>query len=287
MHGCPQECPGCYTHSGAARHHRGSPIADLKVEQPYGAPVLLSGLGALVLKKSELSILDQHHKDTLQNLLRLHPKTPRSVVYFLAGSLPCSALIHLRQLSLFGMVARLKDSLLHEHAVNALHTKPSSHSWFHGIRDICLQYQLPHPLTMLDSPLSKEAYKVLVKKHVINYWEIVLRDEAFVLPSLRHFRTGFMSLTTPHPLFATAGSSPYEVSKASIQSLFLSGRYKTEALCRFWSQNPAGVCLLPQCMRKSIVEDVRHILLDCTSLATVRENLVRFNYASLCPFLVT
>ena len=36
-------------------------------------------------------------------------KTPRTVVYFLAGSLPGSALLPSRQLSLFGMIARQND----------------------------------------------------------------------------------------------------------------------------------------------------------------------------------
>ena len=196
---------GATLHSGSARHHRGNPLEGLKVEQLYGSPVLLSGLGALVLKKSELSILDQHHKDTLQNLLRLQSKSPRCVVYFLSGSLPFTALIHLRQLSLFGMISRLKDSVLYKHAVNALHTKQSSHSWFHQIRDICLQYQLPHPLTTLADPPSKEVYKITVKKQIINYCEIVLRSEAAELPSLHYFHPEFMSLATSHSLLGQLG----------------------------------------------------------------------------------
>ena len=267
---------GATLHSGAARHHRGNPVAGLKVDKLYGSPVLLSGLGALVMKKSELNQLDHHYKDTLQNLVRLQPKTPRCVVFFLSGNLPCSAQVHMRQLSLFGMISRLEGSVLHQHALNAMNTKRSSNSWFHQIRDICLQYQLPHPLTTLASPPSKEAYKQKVKKKVINYWEVVLRNEAAGLPSLKFFHPGFMSLASPHLLLSTAGSSPYEVAKAHIQSLFLSGRYKTERLCRFWSKNPGGHCLLPLCKGKSIPEDVEHILVGCTSLSSAREILINF-----------
>ena len=38
--------------AGLARGHCGNPAAALKVEKLYGVPVLLSGLGALVLSKT-------------------------------------------------------------------------------------------------------------------------------------------------------------------------------------------------------------------------------------------
>ena len=114
-----------------------------------------------------------------------------------------------------------------------------------------------------------------------------MREEASELPSLKHFHPAFMSLMSPHPLFWTAGSSPYEVTKAHVQSLFLSGRYKTERLCRFWSCNPDGFCMMPLCKGRKIVEDVEHILVDCPSLSPARQNLVSFTirYAVSVPLL--
>ena len=133
--------------------------------------------------------------------------------HFLAGSLPGEALVHLRQLSLLGMITRLQGSTLHRHALNSFDSNPSSASWFHRVRDLCLQYQLPHPLSLLSAatPIPKEVYNSLVKKHVINYWEMKLRDEASPLTSLRLFHPQFMSLARPHPIFLSARSSPYEV----------------------------------------------------------------------------
>ena len=69
--------------AGLARNHRGNPAAALKVEQLYGVPVLLSGTAALVLKTSEEELIDKHLKSKLQNLQKLHEKTPRVVVHFL------------------------------------------------------------------------------------------------------------------------------------------------------------------------------------------------------------
>ena len=142
--------------AGLARGHRGNPAAALKIEQLYGQPVLLSGLASLVLGKPELEALDHHHKVTLERLLRLYPCTPAPVVYLLAGCPPARATLHLRQLSLLGMVARLgPTSILHKLGVHILNNppqqsrSPSSMLWFVQVRQICLQYCLPDPLQVL------------------------------------------------------------------------------------------------------------------------------------------
>ena len=90
--------------AGLARDHLGNPAAALRVEKVYGLPVLLSGLSALVLRNSELESLDHHYKVSLERFQRLYRATPAPVVYFLAGSLPASALLHLRKLSLLNIL---------------------------------------------------------------------------------------------------------------------------------------------------------------------------------------
>ena len=105
-------------HVGMSQNHRGNPSSSLKVLSLYCTPVLLSGLAPLILTKSEVTLIERHYKETLLRLLRLPKKTPRSVVYFLAGSLPGVALLHSRQLSLFGMITRDSGSVLHQHAEN-------------------------------------------------------------------------------------------------------------------------------------------------------------------------
>ena len=133
-------------------------------------------------------------------------------------------------------------------------------------------------ITLLSPPIpySKQALKRLAKNRVISFWETKLRMEAFPLTSLKYFKPSYMSLTTSHPLVRTAGSSPYEVTKAQVQALFLSGRYRTEKLCRFWSNNQNGYCLGPLCRDLGVVEDEDHILLHCRSLAATRQKLYEF-----------
>ena len=189
-------------HTGMARGHRGNPVSSLHIDKLYAIPVLLSGLATLVLTDAEIRMIDQHQKETIRCLLRLQQNTPRCVVYFLSGCLPGAALLHLRQLSIFGMISRLPGSILHQHSLNVFSSKTiSPKSWFHQIRRWCMLYGLPHPLDFLKSPPTKATFKTFVKKRVIDYWESLLRAEATLLPSLSSFRPAFMSLTTPHPIY--------------------------------------------------------------------------------------
>ena len=204
-------------------------IASLRVEKMYGVPVLMSGTASLVLKQSEINILNQHYKNTLQNLLKLHDKSSDAVVYFLAGSLPAVALLHIKQLSLFMMIARLPNNILNRigrHSLTA--SNDQSKSWFLMVRDICLMYLLPHPLSLMESPPTKEAGKQLVRSRVIDFWQTKLRNDASALPSLQYFKPQYMSLSHPHPLFQTCGQNSYEICKAVVVAKMISGRYRSD-----------------------------------------------------------
>ena len=262
---------------GMAHSHRGNPSASLNLEKLYGTPVLLSGLPSLVLSHPEVAVVHHHHKLTLQRLQRLHSATPECVVMFMAGSLPATGILHLRMLSLLGMIARLgPDNILHKHGRHILlytSLNPSCKSWFLSLRLISQQYGLPDPLLVLQSPPTPYQWKSLCKSKVIDWFEQKLRAEADLLPSLVHFKPAFMSLSTPHPLWLSAGS-PYEVSKAVIASRMLSGRYRTDRLSRHWNKdNPNGLCRLPGCFDQE--GDLHHILLHCPALSTSRSNMIK------------
>ena len=175
------------------------------------------------------------------------------------------------------MICRLKENVLHRHAINVLiAAKPSSKSWFVGIRDLCLQYRLPHPLELLQSPPSKDQYKNMVKKRIISYWEIKLREDAASLESLVYFHPQYMSLTCPHPVWTTAGSNPYQVVMSTIQASMMTGRYRTEALRSHWSPGNSGYCQAPSCRELYCHEDLQHILAVCGSLEPTRIRLADF-----------
>ena len=261
---------GGILHTGMARSHRGNPAASLRLQQVYANSVLFSGLGSLVLNDQEINVLVQHHKNTISNLQKLLPRTPQHVIYFLGGTLPAEALLHQTQLSIFGMITRLPHSILHSHAQNIFtHVTQSPKSWFLRVQDICLKYKLPHPSTLLQNPPSKEQFKILVKKSIIDYWEQKLRFEAEQLQSLEYFQPTFMSLRTPHPLWLTASSSLTKVVMAIQQARLLSGRYRLESLTSHWT-NSLGHCRLSPLCNTS--EDIIHFLKTCSALDQTRKN---------------
>ena len=111
-----------------------------------------------------------------------------------------------------------------------------------------------------------------MKARVVDYWEIRLRGETALLPSLTYFHPQFMSLTKPHPLWVTAGSNPHEISKAVQQARFLSGRYRSFSLTRHWSvSNKEGFCLSPTC--KNVRETTEHILVHCDAYLDCKRRL--------------
>ena len=255
--------------AGLAKGHRANPAIILSANSVYGFPVLFSGIASLVLTTTEVGILDQFVKVKLQRLQKLRDKTPACVVMFLGGQLPGKALLHLRQLTIFGMICRLTQSFVYKIAVNQLTSaKQSSGSWFRQIRNLCLLYGLPPAISLLHKPLSKLAFKCLIKSKVISYWEDILRAEALNLrtKSLRYFRPEYMSLTKPHTIWLSCGSNPYETHKAVIQAKMLSGRYVTDQLSRHWTSNKDGICTIPGCSGTDI-GTLEHLLLFCPSLA--------------------
>ena len=261
---------------GVAHHHCGNPSSALQLEKLYGGPVLFSGLASLVLSCKEISAIHRHHRATLCRLQKLAPNTPDSVVYFLAGSLPGIALLHLKQLGLFGMLARQgRESILVSLGIQALQYKGkgSSRSWFSQLRSITQQYGLKDPLLYLQSPQTKLTWKNECKAKVISWWETKLRGEADLLTSLTYFHPSFMSLAKPHPVW-TLAESPFEVKKAVTMANMLSGRYVTDHRSRYWSaSNPQGNCQL--CLLENFPETpgtLEHLLLSCPALADVRKD---------------
>ena len=118
-------------------------------------------------------------------------------------------------------------------------------------------YDLPSPLAMLASPLSKTSYKSMIKSRVTDYWERFLRKSAAPKDSLLYFNPDFMSLRKCHPIWTSCSANPFEVNKAICQARLLSGRYRCDWACRHWSRtNKDGFCFL--CPGQSIPGTIEH-----------------------------
>ena len=256
--------------SGLAQCHNANQAAALSVHNSFSLPVLLSGIAPLTLTSTEVDVLDKHFKNILKSLMKLPDKSPDLVIYFLAGTVPIRAHINRRQLSLFGMITRLPTNILHATASTILSSDPdSSKSWFvSNIRRLCNQYSLPSPLQLLQNSPSKNNYKKLIKSKILDYWETLLRAEAAPKPSLIHFKPSFMSLSSPHPMFTTCDSNPFETNKSTCQAALISGRFKTDLLSRHWvRENPEGFCVI--CPNLGLQDTLEHFLLTCNTLMPI------------------
>ena len=258
--------------TGMASHHHCNPAASLKVERVYCLPVLLSGLGTLILSKAEVNIITKYRKNILLRLMKIPPNTPDVAVYFLAGSLPAEALLHQKQLVLFNMICHLEENFLKLHAIDILLSGDAGNSWFHNIQLICYQYGLPNPLTLLNQPMTKTKFKSLTYEKIHEFWRRKLCQEA-AIDSLKFMNCSFTSLTRPHVIFTSLDGNPYQAKAACIQASLLSGKYRTEKVKRFWSGNKEGFCLQKSCLNLNLIEDNCHFLLHCLALSEQRRRL--------------
>ena len=95
-----------------------------------------------------------------------------------------------------------------------------------------------------------------------------------------------MSLSKPHPIWTSAGSSQYEVRKATVQARMLSGRFRTCWLRRHWSGDPTGSCRVPGC--SEVPGTLRHLATgECPGLsnALVRATALWTSYLKDNPLL--
>ena len=265
---------------GLSRRHRANPAASLRADDMYAIPVLFSGVATLILSRSEIDIIALHVKETTQNLLKLYSRTPEPVVFFLAGRLPGEATLHLKQLTLFGMICRLPGNILHEIAVQLLTTsKQSNKSWFAEIRSLCYTYNLPHPLLLLQQPPSKEQFRNLLRSNITDHWQSKLRAHSATLQenSLKYFKPQFMSLSHPHPMWSSATTS-YQINKCVVVARMLSGRFRCGSLLQHFSPTCSGICEL--CDQE--LEDLPHILLPrCHRLQERQHDLLQFGRNTL------
>merc|ERR1712240_563844 len=144
-----------------------------------------------IINKTNMNYLETYFKGALKKTLRLPIDTPDPFVYLISGSLPISAHIHLRQLSLMLQLNQLGPThTSFIHASLTLYSKPIPNwSWWHHASVMCEKYSLPSPLEILYSKATKNQLKVLFKKKVSSFWFAHFRSLCPSYSSLRHFDT--------------------------------------------------------------------------------------------------
>ena len=185
------------------------------------------------------------------------------------------------------MIARLPSNILNRIAHQMLLELPQSdNNWFAKIRNICFQYDIPHPLTLLQEPMSKQTFKSLVKNKIIDFWQAQLRAHAATLTSLKYFKPHYMSLCRPHPMWSV-GVDSYSVNKLVTVARMLSGRYRCGSLTCHFSPASSGLCA--SCGLE--LENIEHIIIPrCPKLMERKALLLeyarsRLAHSSICTEL--
>ena len=72
-------------------------------------------------------------------------------------------------------------------------------------------------------------------------------------------------------MWSSSAGNSFECSKSTVLARMVSGRYRTEMMCRFWSTNRMGYCLADTCQQVS--GDLVHLLAICPALELIRNRL--------------
>ena len=168
------------------------------------------------------------------------------------------------------MICHLPSDPLNILARQALtSSSKSAKSWFQQLRDLCLKYQLPHPIHLLENPPTKYKFKKMIKLSIVTFWQGVIKSETEGLESLQYLRPTQYTLTQPSLLWLTSRVSSFECAKSTVVAKMISGRYRTEELTKHWTpSNRQGYCLADTC--DGVAGSLKHILVECPVLQDAR-----------------
>ena len=236
-----------------------------KIYQVYVVPRLLYGLEVLLLNKGQLEELEKFHIENLKNIQSLPTRTANSIVYLLLGALPLKAEIEKRQLGLFYSVIKSENSTLQQLWKRQFMLKQNG-SFFGYIAGVIEKYHLPSANEIL--LLSKEGWKLLVKKTLRVYWEDQLRKEAEKKSTLERCHLDSFHIGSTHPVWDTVNSNRVDVMRAIVKVRILTGTYLLQMHRKKFRMDGVTDACCPLCYLED--EDIGHMLIRCPALNEVR-----------------
>ena len=249
-----------------------SPVIQHHLWQTYNLPVLVSGLSALPIRPAHMSSLRLFHHKILRGILKLSPASPIPSLYFLLGELPLENKIDLEALTLFFSIWSNPATKLFEIVKYILKmADKNSLTWANHIRLVCLKYELPDPLHLLQYPApSKASWKELIKTRVTVAAEQHWRREASNNSKMKYLNVNLLGLCgRPHPALLNIKTTR-DTEKLRLHLKFLSGDFLTQqriAKERKTSGPQCRICTAPE-------EDICHVLTTCRGTADVRERIL-------------
>ena len=216
--------------------------------------------------------VERFYKELLKQRLSLPDTVADSATYILTGSIQIEGVIHSRALNLFGSVCRLsEDSVEKQVARRQLADNgDKSNSWFIGIKDILLKYDLPVSWFLLDTQPTKFRWKNQVMKKVNKYWSDVLNSGASLYPSLEYPNNAVYKPGLRHPVIQEPNGVK-DVPFIHTKIKMLTGSYRLQVNRASFSQNQISpVCLF--CQKED--ETLEHFSLHCKSLENIRKPIL-------------
>ena len=203
------------------------------------------GLDVFTLSNSEIQKLNQFHKTFLKQVMHLHERTADTAVYILSGQLPLVADLHKRVLGTLGSVLR-SYSIERELAERQILLEDKkSKSWSVYVCPILSKYYLPSTIYLLNTEISKEAWKQTVDKHVSAYWVDKIKLEASEKSSLKFLNTQNYKIGEVHYLWKSAGFNLMAIKKAGLKAKLMTGTYVPQSnRAKFNQYSVDPTCLL-------------------------------------------
>ena len=152
---CANRC--AYALMGAGLHgsNGAGPKVCYQIVKTYVLPRLVYGLEVLLLTKKQMNELSTYYLQLLKHIQGLPKRTASCAVYLLIGAIPAEGIVHLRQLTLIGAIARSENKSLCELAIRQLAIHSTRTSWFPRTQELLDMYDLPDMMELLDHPIAK------------------------------------------------------------------------------------------------------------------------------------
>ena len=142
------------------------------------APVLSSGLQALCLRIQHTKRLQRSQNLVLRRTYMVGKIAPTSPLLLMLSILPMEGGIHYQLLSLFNNIANLPGpaKTLLIFLFETPHLK--RYHWSKYLRDICAQYSLPDPGTIIKMPnVNKQHWKEIIRPRILEFHDRRLKQK--------------------------------------------------------------------------------------------------------------
>ena len=261
-----------YSLMGAGFHgYNGiNPKVSIRLWNVYIKPRMLYGLESQVLKKKDVTVINQYHKTLLKQLMHLPKRTADAAVYILAGEIPVEADLHIKILNQLGNILRStgveRDIAERQLALK----KDSSSSWFIYVKKILEKYDFPSIYDLLNDPPVKTLWNLNIKKTIVNFWIEKITTESEDRVSLKYLNRSNYRRGVVHNIWLNTNDDSLAVRKAGIKAKLVSGTYILQnKTAKYSPQNSSATC--PLCNSED--EDLTHFLLLCPALQ-VRDKFI-------------